>query len=50
MADAALPAVEAELHLNAAEASDVTQEPLAPLALPPAPMAPAPPAPIQPQQ
>jgi hypothetical protein len=50
MADAALPAVEAELHLNAADASDVTQEPLAPLALPPAPMAPAPPAPIQPQQ
>ncbi|WP_438278483.1 hypothetical protein [Nitrobacter sp.] len=50
MADAALPAVEAELHLNAADASDVTQEPLAPLAIPPAPMAPAPPAPIQPQQ
>ncbi|MEO6947212.1 MAG: hypothetical protein ABI146_08505 [Nitrobacter sp.] len=30
MADAALPAVEAELHLNAADGSDVTQEPLAP--------------------
>ena len=30
MADAALPAVEAELHLNAADASDVTGEPLAP--------------------
>jgi lysophospholipase L1-like esterase len=36
MADAALPAVEAELHLNAADGSDVTQEPLAP----PAPAAP----------
>jgi len=30
MADAALPAVEAELHLNAADDSNVTQEPLAP--------------------
>ncbi|WP_438274350.1 hypothetical protein [Nitrobacter sp.] len=50
MADAALPAVEAELHLNAADGSEVTGEPLAPLALPPASMAPAPPAPIQPQQ
>ena len=30
MADAALPAVETELHLNAADASDVTGEPLAP--------------------
>lgn len=38
MADAALPAVEAELHLNAADGSDVTQEPLAP----PSPTAPAP--------
>ncbi len=36
MADAALPAVEAELHLNAADGSDVTQEPLAP----PSPAAP----------
>lgn len=50
MADAALPAVEAELHLNAADGSEVTGEPLAPLALPPAPMTPAPPAPMQPQQ
>ncbi len=39
MADAAMPAVEAELHLNAADAGDVTQEPLAPL-MPPVPMQP----------
>ena len=48
MADAALPAVEAELHLNAADGSDVTQEPLAPASPANAPaMAPAqlPPAP-----
>jgi hypothetical protein len=48
MADAALPAVEAELHLNAADGSDVTQAPLAPLSPANAPaMAPAPQAPAQ---
>ncbi|GAB1716702.1 MAG: hypothetical protein NTAFB05_17440 [Nitrobacter sp.] len=41
MADAALPAVEAELHLNGADGSDVTGEPLPPLA-PPSPVSPAP--------
>ncbi len=51
MADAALPAAEAQLHLNAADGSNVTGEPLPPLALPtsPAPTSPAatPPAPMQ---
>jgi hypothetical protein len=51
MADAALPAAEAQLHLNAADGSNVTGEPLPPLALPtsPAPTPPAatPPAPMQ---
>jgi hypothetical protein len=51
MADAALPAVEAELHLNAADASYVTQEPLAPLESPSqsplTPPAAVPPAPVQ---
>jgi hypothetical protein len=55
MADAALPAVEAELHLNGADGSDVTGEPLAPLALPspaaaPAPLAPPAAIPPAPQQ
>jgi hypothetical protein len=54
MADAALPAVEAELHLNGADGSDVTGEPLPPLApaAAPAPLMPPaaiPPAPQQPQ-
>jgi hypothetical protein len=41
MADAALPAAEAELHLNAADPGDVTEEPLAPpSAQLPAPAAP----------
>lgn len=48
MADAALPAAEAQLHLNAADGSNVTGEPLPP-ALPTSP-APAPPAPMQPDQ
>jgi lysophospholipase L1-like esterase len=51
MADAALPAAEAQLHLNAADGSNVTGEPLPPLALPTSPAAvpPAaiPPAPMQ---
>jgi hypothetical protein len=43
MADAALPAVEAELHLNGTEA-EVTGEPLAPLGhSAPTPLTPAPP-------
>ncbi|MEH6951103.1 hypothetical protein V4R08_07095 [Nitrobacter sp. NHB1] len=42
MADAALPAVEAELHLNGADGSDVTGEPLPPLTLPAPAAAPAP--------
>jgi len=54
MADAALPAVEAELHLNAADGSDVTQEPLAPPSAvqPAVPQPPTPPAaiPSAPQQ
>jgi hypothetical protein len=55
MADAALSAVEAELHLNGADGSDVTGEPLAPLALPspaatPAPRAPPAAIPPAPQQ
>lgn len=43
MADAALPAIETQLHLNAADAGDVTGEPLPPLTTPPSP-APTPPA------
>ncbi|OPH83684.1 hypothetical protein [Nitrobacter vulgaris] len=51
MADAALPAAEAQLHLNAADGSNVTGEPLPPLALPTSPAltppAATPPAPMQ---
>ena len=49
MADAAMPAVAAQLHLNAADAGDVTGEPLPPLT----PLSPAtepPPPPAIPQQ
>ncbi|MDR6304241.1 lysophospholipase L1-like esterase [Nitrobacter vulgaris] len=51
MADAALPAAEAQLHLNAVDGSNVTGEPLPPLALPTSPAltppAATPPAPMQ---
>ncbi len=51
MADAAMPAIEAQLHLNAADAGDVTGEPLPPLTPPsPAPTPEAAPPPAIPQQ
>lgn len=49
MADAAMPAAEAQLHLNAADAGDVTGEPLPPLATPSPATEPSPP-PAQPDQ